>query len=99
MSTATLRRAGHDVTARAAGLGPHPLAGTGAMIRLALRRERLVLLSWIVVVVLVATSTVAAIKQLYPDDAAREQLGKGIAANPAFLVITGPITDTSVGGV
>ena len=99
MTSTTLPDRAAAPATHAGGLGPHPLAGTGTMIRLALRRERIALLSWVLVVVVVASSTVAAIAQLYPDEASRVALAGGIAANPAFLVITGPISDTSIGGV
>ncbi len=99
MTSTTLPDRAAAPATHAGGLGPHPLAGTGTMIRLALRRERIALLSWVLVVVVVASSTVAAIAQLYPDEASRAALAGGIAANPAFLVITGPISDTSIGGV
>ena len=100
MTAATLppRAPAHAQAGRAGGLGPHPLAGTGTMIRLALRRERIPLLAWIIVVVATAASTVATIAKLYPDEAGRRALATGIAANPAFLVITGPLSDSSVGG-
>ena len=47
------------------------LSGTGQLIRLALRRDRLVLPLWIVVVVLLTTAGAGAYEQLYPDPAER----------------------------
>ncbi len=82
-----------------ASLGTGALTGTGTLLRLGLRRERIPLASWILAVTVVAISTVSAISTLYPDEATRAALASGIAANPAFLVITGPVYDTSVGGV
>lgn len=85
-------------SARAAG--PHDrLAGTGALIRLALRRERIPLLAWVLGIGLVAASTFSAIAALYPDAVERAALVRSIAGNPAFLAITGPIGGTSVGAI
>lgn len=82
-----------------ASLGTDALTGTGTLLRLGLRRERIPLIAWILAVSVVAVSTVSAISTLYPGEASRAALASGIAANPAFLVITGPVFDTSVGGV
>lgn len=75
------------------------LTGTGVLIRLALRRERIPLLAWVLGITLVAASTFSAIAALYPDPAERAALAQSIAVNPAFLAITGPITGTSVGAI
>ncbi len=75
------------------------LTGTGPLIRLNLRRERIPLTAWILGVGLVAASTFSTIAALYPDQAERDALAQSIALNPAFLAITGPITGTSVGAI
>jgi ABC-2 type transport system permease protein len=93
MTATTLTR-----PARAAGPGGR-LTGTGTLIRLALRRERIPLTAWVVGITLVAASTFSAISALYPDAAERAALAQSIAGNPAFLAITGPITGSSVGAI
>jgi polyether ionophore transport system permease protein len=75
------------------------LTGTGALIRLNLRRERIPLLAWILGIGAVAASTFSTIAALYPEPAERAALALSISTNPAFLAITGPISDTSVGAI
>ncbi len=75
------------------------LTGTGALIRLNLRRERIPLLVWVLGIGAVAASTFSTIAALYPDAAERAALALSISGNPAFLAITGPISDTSIGAI
>jgi ABC-2 type transport system permease protein len=77
----------------------HKLTGTGTLIRLNLRRERIPLLVWVLGIGAVAASTFSTIAALYPDPAERASLAQSIAGNPAFLAITGPISDTSIGAI
>lgn len=94
--TATMTAGRAPVTNRSTH---HKLTGTGALIRLNLRRERIPLLVWILGIGAVAASTFSTIAALYPDAAERAALALSISANPAFLAITGPIADTSVGAI
>ena len=99
--------AGSAMTATASTVaGPHrrratrdPYTGTGALIRLNLRRERIPLLAWVLGIGAVAASTFSTIAALYPEPAERAALALSISANPAFLAITGPISDTSIGAI
>jgi ABC-2 type transport system permease protein len=75
------------------------LTGTGTLIRLNLRRERIPLAAWVLGVALVAASTFSTIAALYPEQAEREALAQSISVNPAFLAMTGPITGASVGAI
>ncbi|MET0967363.1 MAG: ABC transporter permease [Nakamurella sp.] len=75
------------------------LTGTGALIRLNLRRERVPLLAWVLGITAVAGSTFSTIAALYPSEADRVALVSSIAVNPAFLAITGPISGNSIGAV
>ncbi|WP_155342206.1 ABC transporter permease [Acrocarpospora corrugata] len=76
------------------------LAGTGVLVRLALRRDRLLLPIWILVIAAIPVATASAIAELYPDVGSRLALGATIMANPALQALTGPIFDpTSVGGL
>ncbi|WP_282771805.1 ABC transporter permease [Saccharomonospora viridis] len=74
------------------------LSGTGQLIRLALRRDRLVLPLWIVVVVLLTTAGAGAYEQLYPDPAERAALTAGMANNPSITLLLGPAYDLSTAG-
>ena len=76
------------------------LVGTGALMRLALRRDRVRLAVWVVVIVGVVIVFAGAIAELYPDEASRRQLGASVAANPAFSALLGPLQDPlSIGGL
>jgi ABC-2 type transport system permease protein len=75
------------------------LTGTGTLIKLNLRRERIPLLAWVLGIGAVAASTFSTIAALYPDAAERTALALSISGNPAFLAITGPISDTSIGAI
>jgi ABC-2 type transport system permease protein len=75
------------------------LVGTGSLVRLALRLDRVRLPVWIVVSVGMAISVVSSIEQLYPDEASRRQIASTIGSNPAMLAIYGPVYDTSLGAV
>jgi ABC-2 type transport system permease protein len=76
------------------------VAGTGALIRLALRRDRVRLTVWVVAMVGIVAVLVSAIGELYPDPASRQQLGASVAANPAFGALLGPLLDPlSAGGL
>lgn len=85
--------------AAARGASRHQLTGTGALIRLTLRRERIPLAVWVLGIGAVAASTFSTIASLYPDATERASLVSSIAANPAFLAITGPITISSIGAI
>ncbi|WP_395726420.1 ABC transporter permease [Nakamurella sp.] len=93
MTAATVPRSDHEMVRGGR------LTGTGPLVRLALRRERIPLVAWVVGIGLVAASTFSAITALYPQAAERTALVQSIAVNPAFLAITGPITGTSVGAI
>lgn len=76
------------------------LVGTGSLVGLALRRDRLRLAIWVVAIVGVVAVFVGAIADLYPDEASRRQLGGSVARNPAFGALLGPLLDPlSVGGL
>lgn len=74
-------------------------AGTGSLVGLTLRRERIPLLVWVVGIAAVAASTFSAFVSLYPTEFEREALALSVTANPAFLALTGPVASTSIGGL
>ncbi|HEY0639768.1 MAG TPA: ABC transporter permease [Pseudonocardiaceae bacterium] len=76
------------------------LAGTGELIRLALRRDRVVIPVWLAGLVLPLYGSVASTAALYPTEAARAQAAGVIAANPAVVALYGPATDLhTLGGL
>ncbi|MCA2228848.1 ABC transporter permease [Nonomuraea aurantiaca] len=75
-------------------------AGTGLLVRLVLRRDRLLLPVWVVAIGGVVSAIASAITSVYADPAQRLALGAMISGNPAMRALTGPVFDpTSVGGL
>ncbi|SDC73220.1 ABC transporter permease [Actinokineospora iranica] len=74
------------------------LTGTGTLVRLALRRDRVILPIWTVLLGLIPASTVSAYEQLYPTAADRATLTAGTGSNPSVAVIYGPAYDLSTAG-
>jgi ABC-2 type transport system permease protein len=75
--------------------------GTGQLLRLALRRDRIVVSAWILGLFLYAYSQAASIIALYPTQADLDQLARtaaGVGANPAVVAIQGPAYDASTYG-
>ena len=75
------------------------LAGTGRLIRLILRRERLRLSIWVVVLAGVPMITANAFIDLYPDEASRQALAATVISSPALTSILGPLYDPGLGGL
>ncbi|WP_029137548.1 ABC transporter permease [Nakamurella lactea] len=84
---------------RSSGLGGSPTAGTAALLKFGLRRERIPLAAWIYGVLAIVLSTLLAFAGLYPDAASRAQFADSLANQPAFAVLTGKIFDSSLGGL
>ncbi|MFI5101035.1 MAG: ABC transporter permease [Actinomycetes bacterium] len=76
------------------------LTGTGALVRLALRRDRVLLPVWAVVLVGSAASSASATADLYPTVASRLGAAETINGTPALVALYGRIFDpTSVGSL
>jgi len=76
------------------------LAGTGALVRLALRRDRIVLVVFIVVLVVMVGASASATVKLYPSEASRVAAAGAVNSSTATLAMYGPIHDaTSIGAL
>lgn len=76
------------------------VSGWGALLRLAVRRDRVLVPVWVAALVLSCVSSVRATVALYPDVASRIQAARGVNDNPALVAFYGPIPDVrSLGGV
>ncbi|HXV94883.1 MAG TPA: ABC transporter permease, partial [Pseudonocardia sp.] len=84
MSTGTLTR-----PAAAQAAGGDALAGTGTLLRFALRRDRVRLVIWILAIGALATSTVSSLQTTYPTAADRQARAE-LMANPAAVMLSGP---------
>ncbi|WP_424183805.1 ABC transporter permease [Actinokineospora sp. G85] len=74
------------------------LTGTGALARLALRRDRVILPIWVLVLGLLPATTVSAYEQLYPDAASRASLNASGTTNPSIAVVYGKAFDLTTAG-
>jgi ABC-2 type transport system permease protein len=75
------------------------LAGTGGLIRLILRRDRVLLPLWIVVLALLPVQTAVGIDQFYDTPAALRELYGTILATPGLLAMLGPAFDATLGAL
>jgi len=75
-------------------------AGTGALLRLALRRDRVMLPAWIAVFVLTAAMSATATVDLYPSAVSRIEAADTINRSQALVALYGRIYDpTSIGAL
>ncbi|HCU92315.1 MAG TPA: ABC transporter permease [Actinobacteria bacterium] len=76
------------------------LAGTGALTRLALRRDRIMMAAWIYALTAVAYASVAATKKLYSTAAALQAFASTAGKDKITLAMYGPASDlNTLGGV
>ncbi|MFB8006180.1 ABC transporter permease [Nocardia sp. NPDC056000] len=74
--------------------------GTGQLLRLYLRRDRIVLPLWVLLLSLPLGSVyINSIVSVYPDEADRVGFANSILASPAQLAMYGPVYNTSLGAV
>ncbi|SFA72776.1 ABC-2 type transport system permease protein [Amycolatopsis marina] len=75
-----------------------PNVGTRHLVRLALRRDRIILPLWILLLGIMPASTAGTFEQLYPTMAERAGLTSAMQANPSIAVLYGPAFDLSTAG-
>lgn len=75
-------------------------AGTGALVRLILRRDRIRLPVWLVAVLGLVYASAAAVQDLYPTVADRAAYAATIGSSPASIAFSGPpVALDTLGGV
>ncbi|MFB7636050.1 ABC transporter permease [Streptomyces sp. NPDC056149] len=79
--------------------GGRQLTGTGALLRLALRRDRLMLPAWVLLLGLTVIATGSSFAALYDTAAKRAQLAASMNANGSLRALYGPVFDDSLGGL
>jgi ABC-2 type transport system permease protein len=77
----------------------HSFAGSGALIRLILRRDRIALPIWIVLPALLAVGIASTFVNLYPTAQARQAFAAQIASSPAETALLGPVYAPTLGGL
>jgi polyether ionophore transport system permease protein len=76
------------------------LMGTGALLKLALRRDRIMLPAWVYAFAVTAYGSAAATKKLYPTLASRRDFAAGAGTNTTTIAIYGPSADLhTLGGL
>jgi len=76
------------------------LVGTGSLVRLVLRRERIQLPVWLLVITGIVAATASSFAQLYPTVQSRQEFAATIATNPSVLALSGPAQGLdTVGGM
>jgi ABC-2 type transport system permease protein len=76
-----------------------PLAGTGALARLAFRRDRIMLPAWVYVITVLIASNSYSLGKLYPTAIARDALASSGGRNPALVFLYGRFWGESLGAV
>ncbi|MFD9406141.1 ABC transporter permease [Streptomyces sp. NPDC059989] len=86
---------------RPAGKRPagNRLAGTGALLRLALRRDRVMMPVWILVVAMLVLSLPGALESVYGTAAERADLARTMGTNGSLRALYGPLFGDSVGAL
>ncbi|HUC58245.1 MAG TPA: ABC transporter permease [Streptosporangiaceae bacterium] len=75
------------------------LTGTGALTRLAVRRDRIMLAVWLYVFAAFIAATVVGFRGLYKTQASLASFAAGAGHNSAFLSLYGPLYGDSLGSV
>ncbi|MEV5484129.1 MULTISPECIES: ABC transporter permease [Streptomyces] len=75
------------------------LAGTGPLLRLALRRDRVLIPAWVLGLGLVVTGTGSSFESLYDTAGRRAALAASMNGNGSMRALYGPVFGDSVGGL
>ncbi|HZP49818.1 ABC transporter permease [Actinocrinis sp.] len=76
-----------------------PFAGTRVLLKLAARRDRIMLPVWVYALLATSASTAYSFKNLYSTEASRREFAAVINATPSTIAIYGRVTSTSLGGI
>ena len=76
-----------------------PLTGAGALAKLALRRDRIMLPAWVYVVIIGVASNAYTFAKLYKTASSRASLVASGESNPALLFLYGRLNGNSVGAL
>jgi ABC-2 type transport system permease protein len=74
------------------------LVGTRQLVRLAWRRDWIVVPVWVLVIGVIPAATAGTYEMFYPDAASRASLTAGSAGNPSLNLLYGPAFDLSTAG-
>ncbi|UAK31662.1 ABC transporter permease [Nocardia asteroides] len=74
-------------------------AGTGRLLRLYLRRDRVVLPLWTLLIGLMPALQVVSVKDLYDNQAALDSFARTTADSPALTAMYGPVFSSALGSI
>ncbi|MFD6391498.1 ABC transporter permease [Nocardia sp. NPDC060259] len=74
-------------------------AGTGQMLRLYLRRDRIIAPAWSLLIGLMPALQVVSVKDLYATQQQLDSFATTTAASPALLAMYGPVFNSSLGSI
>ncbi|GAA2458890.1 ABC transporter permease [Streptomyces macrosporus] len=89
----------HPSAATLRGGTRRDLAGTGTLLRLALRRDRVLIPVWVVLLAVLAAQSSAAVAEFYPTAAERAQVAASSNANSSIRALYGPVFGHSLGAI
>ncbi|MGP3972062.1 ABC transporter permease [Streptomyces sp. 6N223] len=89
MTTTTATTKAPVASAPVGGNGGNALAGTGTLLRFAIRRDRIRLPAWIILLWLSTLSSISNFESTYPEASDRAELADTLGS-PAMLAISGP---------
>ncbi|WP_414720441.1 ABC transporter permease [Streptomyces sp.] len=75
------------------------LAGTGTLLRLALRRDRVMIPAWVLLLSLAVVQTATALDQFYDSAADRAGLARSMNGNGSMRALYGPVFGDSLGAL
>ncbi|MGX9887506.1 ABC transporter permease [Streptomyces sp. NPDC002276] len=75
------------------------LTGTGALLRFNLRRDRVVIPSWVAVTALLVLSLPSSLRSVYSTPAERADLARQMLTNSSLRATYGPVFSDSLGGL
>ncbi|ADD40708.1 ABC transporter permease [Stackebrandtia nassauensis] len=75
------------------------LTGTGKLIRLILRRDRFLLPSWVLLMIVFPIGLASGIREIYPSASSRQTAETMINASPAFTAMMGKVFSPTLGGL
>ena len=73
-------------------------SGTGSLVRLGLRLDRVRLPVWVVVLTILPAGTAANYKSLYPTERSLQEVS-GVLTNPSLVALNGPLFKVSLGAL
>ena len=73
------------------------MTGTGKLVRLILRRDRLLLPLWVILLGIVPAGYISSFVSLFPTDADRVEYARVSAGNAGFVALYGPLEGHSLG--